>query len=291
MARKLGDRLMIEDADHDCIDISRQHPRGIGERFTASQLHFLGGEKGGLPAELSHGDIERYPGPRRWLVEHHRQCFSGKRRAIGAASALPLHGLAQIDQMAKDRLRDVDQIQKMPDAVRGHDATLAARACVSASFAQARSMHPTACVISFSPIMRGGSSRTTLSPAATVIIFSARNWSTISEACGIMRRPISRPSPRTSAMIDEWRSLSSASRCLSSKAFLRMRSRKPGAITTSRTALPTAMASGLPPKVEPCVPTVIPFEASAVARQAPIGKPPPRAFASAMTSGFTPLRS
>jgi hypothetical protein len=32
--------------------------------------------------------------------------------------------------MAKDRLRDIDQIEKMPDAVRDHDATLAARACV-----------------------------------------------------------------------------------------------------------------------------------------------------------------
>ena len=53
----------------------------------------------------------------------------------------------------------------------------------------------------------------------------------------------------------------------------------------SRTALPTAMASGLPPKVEPWVPGVMPLAASAVARQAPSGKPPPMPLASAMMSG------
>ena len=57
------------------------------------------------------------------------------------------------------------------------------------------------------------------------------------------------------------------------------------------TAWPTAMASGLPPKVEPCVPTVMPLAASAVARQAPSGKPPPMPFASVMMSGVTPDHS
>ena len=41
--------------------------------------------------------------------------------------------------------------------------------------------------------------------------------------------------------------------------MLRTRSRKPGASMTSSTALPTAIASGLPPKVEPCVPAVMPL--------------------------------
>ena len=81
-------------------------------------------------------------------------------------------------------------------------------------------MRATASAISFSPMISGGSSRTTLSPAATVIIFSSRSSSTISDAGGTMRRPISRPSPRTSAITDAWRSLSSASRCLSSERIL-----------------------------------------------------------------------
>ena len=59
----------------------------------------------------------------------------------------------------------------------------------------------------------------------------------------------------------------------------------------SMTALPTAIASGLPPKVEPWVPGVMPLAASAVARQAPSGKPPPMPLASAMISGVAPDHS
>jgi acetylornithine/N-succinyldiaminopimelate aminotransferase len=65
----------------------------------------------------------------------------------------------------------------------------------------------------------------------------------------------------------------------------------PFAVITSSAALPAAIASGLPPKVEPWVPVVMPLDASAVARQAPIGIPPPSAFASAMMSGVTPVCS
>jgi hypothetical protein len=48
------------------------------------------------------------------------------------------------------------------------------------------------------------------------------------------------------------------------------------------------MASGLPPKVVPCTPVTMPLAASAVVRQAPIGKPPPSALAIAMMSGSAP---
>lgn len=51
------------------------------------------------------------------------------------------------------------------------------------------------------------------------------------------------------------------------------------------------MARGLPPKVEPWAPTVMPLAASAVDRQAPMGKPPPRALATAMMSGVMPAHS
>ena len=60
---------------------------------------------------------------------------------------------------------------------------------------------------------------------------------------------------------------------------------------TSSTALATAQASGLPPKVEPWVPAIMPDAARAVARQAPIGKPPPSPLAMAAMSGRTPACS
>ena len=59
-----------------------------------------------------------------------------------------------------------------------------------------------------------------------------------------------------------------ASPCFISSALRLTSSRKPSASTTSSTALPTAMASGLPPKVVPWMPVVMPFAASAVARHA-----------------------
>ncbi len=56
----------------------------------------------------------------------------------------------------------------------------------------------------------------------------------------------------------------------------------------SSTAAPTAIASGLPPKVVPCVPAVIPAAASRVARHAPTGKPAPSPLASVAMSGAMP---
>ncbi|EAL60243.1 conserved hypothetical protein [Wolbachia endosymbiont of Drosophila simulans] len=67
--------------------------------------------------------------------------------------------------------------------------------------------------------------------------------------------------------------------------------KKPGLSNSSSTALPTEVASGLPPKVEPCIPTAIYLAAFSVARQAPSGNPPPIPFARAHISGSTPICS
>ncbi len=72
------------------------------------------------------------------------------------------------------------------------------------------------------------------------------------------------------------------------RAALDLVEKRRASSTMSSTALPTAMASGLAPKVEPWVPAVMPLPASAVARQAPTGNPPPSALATPMTSGVTP---
>ena len=100
MARKLGHRLVIENADHDGVDIARQHARGVGQRLAAAELHFLRGEQDRLAAELAHGDVERHARAGRGLVEHHGQRLAGKRRGHDAARALRLHGAAVVDQPA-----------------------------------------------------------------------------------------------------------------------------------------------------------------------------------------------
>ena len=80
MAREFGHRLVVEDADHDRVDIARQHARGVGQRLAAAELHFLRGQQHRLAAELAHGDVERYARAGRRLVEDHRQRLAGQRR-------------------------------------------------------------------------------------------------------------------------------------------------------------------------------------------------------------------
>ena len=51
--------------------------------------------------------------------------------------------------------------------------------------------------------------------------------------------------------------------------------------------IPIFIASGLPPKVDPCVPAVIPEATFLFIKTAPIGNPPPIPFAIGTMSGFT----
>ena len=57
--------------------------------------------------------------------------------------------------------------------------------------------------------------------------------------------------------------------------------------TISITALPTDIAKGLPPKVDPCEPAIIPDATFLFIKTAPIGNPPPIPFAIGTISGFT----
>ena len=65
-------------------------------------------------------------------------------------------------------------------------------------------------------------------------------------------------------------------------------SKKPLANTISRTAFPTDIAKGFPPKVLPCVPGTMPIDTFFVTKQAPSGKPPPIPFAIGTMSGIIP---
>src|SRR4051794_17480642 len=293
VACQLDQCLVIENADHDGVDIAGQHARRVGDCLAAAKLHLLTGEHDDIAAELAHRDIERYPGAGGGLVEDHRQRLARKglvgERAI-ALDAL-LHGAALLDHPAQFGDRNFRQIEKMPQRRSAHPVAPAfAGSCSRTSRMQARSSMPIASPTSASVTISGGTRRTTLSPAPTASRCSPRSAST-SWPFGIaQRRPSNTPSPRTSAMMLGKRSLISASRCLNKRPMRFTRSRKPGASITSRVALPAAIASGLPPKVEPCVPAVIPWPASLVVRNAPTGKPPPSALATAMMSGATPVR-
>src|ERR1700722_11345635 len=282
-------RIVVEDADHDGVDIARQHARGVGDGLAAAKLHFRARQHDRFTAELAHADVERHPRAGRGFLEDHRQRLALERLLrLLMCLQLRLQGDAQGEHVAQLPGRQLVEIEKMAQRL-AH--------CPAARFnpppesaAQARSRRTTDSSISASVTISGGRKRTTFSPAPTVSSFSLRSAATRSADGTTALRPINSPSPRTSATTLAWRSTTEASFCLSSSDIFCTCSKKPGFSMTSSTALAAATASGLPPKVEPCEPGVMPDAASAVARHAPIGKPPPSALASGITSGVTPRR-
>ena len=93
----------------------------------------------------------------------------------------------------------------------GRGETLADTAFCSSSV-QAASRRRTPSASSSSLMIKGGTRRTTLSPAGMVSSFSCRAAAAKSPFGTLTLSPSIRPSPRTSSMIAPWRSFSSARR-------------------------------------------------------------------------------
>src|SRR5262249_1766102 len=206
VVRHLGDRRWVQHPDHDRIDVAREHAGSISQRLAAAELHFLRGQENGVAAELAHGDFEGHAGASRRPLEDHGERLAGK--AAPPAGAARFHRAGALDYAAQIGGRDLDQVKKMPDALHRAASCLDREAAVTgtsplrASRAQARSRRRTPSAISCSLMISGGSRRTTLSPAATASIFSARSALTSSPAGMTARKPTRSPSPRISAIND-----------------------------------------------------------------------------------------
>ncbi len=70
---------MVENADHDRVDIARKNARGVGEGFAAAQLHLGARKHDRFAAELAHRQIERDARARRGTIEDHRQRLARQR--------------------------------------------------------------------------------------------------------------------------------------------------------------------------------------------------------------------
>ena len=68
---KLGQLVVIVGADHDRIDIARQHPRRVRPALAALDLAVLAGEHDDMPAQLAHRDLEGDARAGRGLLEDH----------------------------------------------------------------------------------------------------------------------------------------------------------------------------------------------------------------------------
>ncbi len=110
--------LVIQKADHDGIDIARDHPRRVGDGFLARQLHLVAGQHQGGAAQLAHRHIEGDAGAGGLLVEDHRQHAAGQRRvgigdALGPSGARGLARLGVVDDAAQGGAVVIGQIEKM----------------------------------------------------------------------------------------------------------------------------------------------------------------------------------
>jgi hypothetical protein len=100
VARHVLDLGVIVGADHDRIDIGRQHARGVGDALAATQLHRprIHDDRGA--AQLPDRHVEADAGARRILLEDHRQHMAGERR-VGIGTPL---GKALARRLAVDRI-------------------------------------------------------------------------------------------------------------------------------------------------------------------------------------------
>ena len=89
--------VMRGGADHDGVDIARQHLGGVGDGLAAAELHLGAGQHDGLAAELAHADVEGDARAGRRLVEDHRQhlALERARAATGLDLGLAAAGVGQ----------------------------------------------------------------------------------------------------------------------------------------------------------------------------------------------------
>ena len=111
VARQLVELLRLVGADHDRVDIARQHARRVGDGLAAAELAVGGVQKDRIAAELAHRHLERDAGPGRRLLEDHRQGLAGERPVAPAV----LVGDADIEdaaQLGAVELVDVEEVAR-----------------------------------------------------------------------------------------------------------------------------------------------------------------------------------
>ena len=61
--------LLLEGAQHDRVEVPREHPPGVLDRLAAAELQLARGQHDRMGAQLRDPDLERDPGARAGLLE------------------------------------------------------------------------------------------------------------------------------------------------------------------------------------------------------------------------------
>ena len=172
VARQLLHRLVIEDADHDGVDIAREHARRIGDALAASKLHFGAGEHDRLAAEFAHATSK----DTRVRVEGRSKIIASvlpaSGRGVGGSPLTRSDFIAAVaSMMARSSRRHAEKIEEMPAGAAGAATLMPPRARFAGRALQAAASGIEAAHALAQFFLRkdeGGSRRTILSPAGIV---------------------------------------------------------------------------------------------------------------------------
>src|SRR5262249_12724162 len=270
---EVDEALMDEHARHDEVDPALEVAGDVTCRLALPELDVTW-RQADRRAELHHADLERHPGPETRLLEDHREGAPREQRVRPMRAQIGLQPACELE----DRLD-----------LRGGEIRDAEEIALHA-VASAPSRISSASSTSSAVTIKGGVIRSTRSAVQLMSKPPSRQRATMSPPGPSSRSPCMSPSPRTSRT-RRWRaarrSRPSRSRWPIDSAW----ARKSRSAIVSRAATAAAQARGLPPNVVPCAPGVKTGAMRWVVQSAPIGTPPPSAFASAMMSGVTPACS
>src|SRR5258706_15359085 len=178
MFGKLGQHVVGQRADHNGIDVTRQHPSRVGDGFAAAELHLRAREHDRAAPQLLHADIEGNASPRRGAFENQGQHAPLKRRIrvlrpSRKADAGVLAPACRRDDAFESRGIEIGKVQEMPRAcgcwlALSHGARGGHTAFLSVSkLAHAVTSAAMASFTWRSSMLSGGKRRTTFSVAPT----------------------------------------------------------------------------------------------------------------------------
>src|SRR5437867_1840782 len=229
-------------------------------------------EVDGAPAELDDPDLEGDAGPEGRLLEDQHHGAAGERRA--APSRLPalLEVRGELEYLERRIARQVRRREKVAHHALGRSAV--------STISSARSQWS-------SSMIRGGTRRSTFSPADKTRSPAFRQASRMGLTGRSSSTPMSRPRPRTSR-IPTGPCANRLRPSMRRRPILAARSGIFSPSTVWSVASATEVTNGVPPNVEPCVPGPSARATSSRVSMAPIGTPLASALARVMTSGSIP---
>ena len=99
-------------AEHDAVDVARQHPRGIRDGLAPAELHLLPEQDDGIAAQFTDGHLEADPRAGTRLAKNERDRLASERPCMVASVLLADHGGRQ--DVPQGGCVDVLEVEEVP---------------------------------------------------------------------------------------------------------------------------------------------------------------------------------